>query len=131
MKAKKSISVVLIFLLGAIAGAAAGACITIYFASLFLNDASVLQDAVSVGQNTVALQLIRERKIDLATEVLEVSVDGNLIRYSFGLRGSRHTRQTIKSILKSVKEYREKYPRSTERPKIDEAVARALANADE
>jgi gas vesicle protein len=131
MKVKKIMSVALIFLIGALTGGAAGAYITMHFASLFYIDGSILQDVVSIKQNIAALQNIREGKIDHATEILEAALDGNLIRYSFGLRGSRHLRQTVKSTLKTVKDYRKKYPRSTKYPEIDEAVGRALAKADE
>src|SRR4030042_2214613 len=131
MKVKKIMSVALIFLIGALTGGAAGAYITMHFASLFYIDGSILQDVVSIKQNIAAMKTIRQGKIDHATEILEAALDGNLIRYSFGLRGSRHLRQTVKSTLKTVKDYRKKYPRSTKYPEIDEAVGRALAKADE
>jgi gas vesicle protein len=131
MKVKKIMSVALIFLIGALTGGAAGAYVTMHFASLFYIDGSILQDVVSIKQNIAALQKIRQEKIDGATEILEGAVDSTLIRYSFDLRGSRHIRQTVISSLKTVKEYREKYPRTTKSPKIDEAVARALVKADE
>jgi hypothetical protein len=131
MKVKKIMSVALIFLIGALTGGAAGAYVTMHFASLFYIDGSILQDVVSIKQNIAALQNIRQGKIDHATEILEAAVDGNLIRFSADLRGSRHIHQPINNALKASKDYRKKYPRSTKYPELDEAVARALAKADE
>ena len=131
MKAKKIIAVALIFLIGAIVGGIAGASVSYYFLFSFFNYGSIMQDVVGIKQHVCALQKIRGGNIDGATEVLEVALDGELIRFSVDLKGPGQPDEAIDNTLKAAKAYRTKYPRVTDHPEIDEAVAKTLEQADE
>ena len=131
MKAKKIISVALIFLIGAIVGGVAGASISSYFLFSFFNNGSIMHDLVGIKQHVAALQKIRGGNIDGATELLESALDGKLIRFSVDLKGPGQPHEPIDNALKAAKAYRTQYPRTTKYPEIDEAVAKALARADE
>ena len=131
MKAKKIIAAALIFLIGAIVGGMAGASVSYYFLFSFFNYGSIMQDVVGIKQHVCALQKIRGGNIDGATEVLEVALDGELIRFSADLKGPGQPREPVHNALKAAKAYRTKYPRATAYPEIDKAVAKALSRTDE
>lgn len=131
MKAKKIITIVLIFLIGAIVGGFAGASISSYFLFSIFNSGSIMQDVVGIKQDVCALQKIREGNIDAATKILEIALDSKLTRFSVDLKGPGQPHEPINNALKAAKAYRTQYPRVTDHPEIDEAVAKALARADE
>lgn len=131
MKTKKIISAALIFLIGTIVGGIAGASVSSYFLFSFFNYGSIMQDVVGIKQHVCALQKIREGDIDGATEVLEISLDSTLIRFSVDLKSPGQPHEPVNNALKAAKAYRTKYPRVTDHPETDEAVAKTLARADE
>lgn len=131
MKKRKFISVALIFLISAVIGGIAGASIVAYFLFSFFNNGSMMQDLVGIKQDVTALQKIRAGDTDGATESLESALDRKLIRFSLDLKGSKQMRHSINNALSSAKTYRTKYPRTTDCPGIDEAVAQALSRTNQ
>jgi len=131
MKAKKIITIALIFLIGAVVGGIAGASVSSYFLFSFFNSGSIMQDVVSIKQHVAALQKIRAGDIDGATESLEFALDSKLIRFSVDLKGPGQPHKPVNNALKAAKAYRTKYPRTTDYPGIDEAVAKALLKANQ
>ena len=89
-----------------------------------------MHDLVSIKQDVAALQKIRGGDIDGANAILETDLDSRLIRFSVDLKGPGQPHEPIVNTLQTVKAYRTKYPRTTDHPEIDEAVAKALARAD-
>jgi hypothetical protein len=126
----KIFSVIGIFIFGAITGGLIGSYASSYFLGSFFSYGSNLTNIVAIKQNVYTLNKLREGNIDKAIERLEIILDGDLIAYSVGIRGSENMKKDIRTALKTAKDYRSKFPRTTNYPEIDKAVAAALVEAD-
>jgi hypothetical protein len=129
MKARKAFSITAILLVGAIIGGLAGSYGTAYITSYLYGGSVELQAAVAINQNVWVLKRLREGKIEEAIERLELELDGNLITLSADMPIDEQWQESVDRSLAFVNEYRSIYPRSTQNPEIDSAVANALSKA--
>jgi ABC-type antimicrobial peptide transport system permease subunit len=129
-KRRKILSMIGIFILGVIIGGIIGSYAASHFLGSFFSYGSNLTNMVAIKQNVYTLNKLREGKIDKAIEHLEIILDGDLISYSADIHGSENMKKDIRTALKTAKDYRLKFPRATNHPEIDKAVAKALSEAD-
>lgn len=127
---RKIISVIGIFIFGAIIGGAIGAYGASYFLGSFFSDGSNLSTIVAIKEKVFILSNLHEGKMEKANEALEIALDHDLIRFSSGIHSSEHLKKDIKKALKTAKDYRSKFPRITNNSITDKAVSEALAYAD-
>jgi hypothetical protein len=120
--------------LGAIIGGAIGNYVGEYrtsrFLGIFFSDGSNLSTILAIKERVFILSKIRDGKMEGAIETLEKTLDHDLMRFSVGIHSSEHIRKEAKKALKVARDYRSKFPRATNHPETDKAVASALAEAD-
>ncbi len=123
-----------VFILGAIIGGATGNYIGEYRASRFLgiffSDGSNLSTILAIKEKVFILSKLRDGETEGAIETLEKTLDHDLMRFSVGIHSSEHIKKEAKKALKVAKDYRSKFSRTTNHPETDQAVASALAEAD-
>jgi hypothetical protein len=127
---RKIFLVIGIFILGLIIGGAIGAYGASHFLGSFFSHGSTLSQIVAIKEKVFTLSKLREGEMEKAKESLETALDYNLIYFSMGIHGSKQMEKEIKRALKGAKEYRSRFPRTTNYPDVDKAVSDALANAD-
>ncbi len=127
---RKIISVIGIFIFGAIIGGAIAAYGASYFLGSFFSDGSNLSTIVAIKEKVFILSNLHEGKTEKAIEALEIALDHDLIRFSAGIHSSEHLKKDIKKALRVAKDYRSKFPRATNHPESDKAVTSALAEAN-
>ena len=123
------LSAVGIFILGVIIGGLIGAFTASHFLGSFFSYGTNLSNIVAIQQKVYTLTKLREGSIDKAIEHLEIVLDGDLVAYSAGIHATEKMKEDIKTALKAAKDYRSKFPRATNHPEIDKAVAKALDEA--
>ena len=123
-----------IFILGAIIGGAIGESIGKHRASRFLvsffSDGSNLSTIVAIREKVFILSKLRDGEMEGAIETLEKTLDHDLMHFSVGIHASENIKKETKKALKLAKDYRSKFPRATNHPQTDKAVASAFAEAD-
>lgn len=131
---RKVFLVIGIFILGGIIGATIGESIGKHRASRFLgnffSDGSNVSIILEIKEKIFTLSKLRDGKMEEAIETLEKALDRDLMHFSVGIYGSEKIRKEITNTLRVVKEYRSKFPRTTNYPDIDETVSEALARAN-
>jgi hypothetical protein len=131
---RKIFSLLGIFILGGIIGGVIGESIGRYKASRFLasffSEGSNLSTIVAIKEKVFILTKLRDGKIEGAIESLENALDHDLMHFSVGIYSSEYIKKEIKKTIKIAKDYRSKFPRTTNHPQTDKAVASALAEAD-
>ncbi len=128
---RKTLSIISIFLFGALAGGIAGAYFASHVLSSLFTSGSVLSNTVAIKQNVSVLKSLHEDEIEKAKEQLETDLDAKLIFFSTSIHGSGEMRKKIIDSLKFARDYRTKHPRVTNYPDIDKAVGEAFAEADQ
>jgi len=130
----KILSLIGIFILGAVIGVVIGESIGKYRTSRFLgsffSDGSNLSTTLGIKEKVFILSKLRDGKMEEAIEALEKALDHDLMNYSVGIYGSENIKKEITKALKVAKDYRSKFPRTTNHPETDKAVANALAEVD-
>ena len=123
-----------IFILGAVIGGVIGESIGKYRTSRFLgsffSDGSNLSTTLGIKEKVFILSKLQDRKMEEAIETLEKALDHDLMHFSVGIHSSENIKKETKKALKVAKDYRLKFPRATNHPETDKAVASALAEAD-
>jgi hypothetical protein len=121
---------VLMLLLGAVIGAAAGG-----YAGLRSGNAAILneclhKDARDVQKSVVTLKHLRAGERDPAVELLEARIDDALIPFDPAEPYPGLSDQTIAEInnaLREAKDYRSANPRKSNRPHVDAMVGNLLS----
>jgi hypothetical protein len=130
----KMFSLIGIFILGAVIGGVIGESIgkyrTLRFLGSFFSDGSNLSTILAIKEKVFVLSKIHDGKMDEATETLERALDHDLMAFFVGIHSSENTKTETKKALKVAKDYRSKFPRATNHPETDKAVASAFAEAD-
>ena len=127
---RKIFLVIGIFILGVIIGGAIGAYGALHFLGSLFSDGTNLSTTVAIKEKVFTLSKLREGEMGKAIESLETALENNLIYFSTGIHGSKKMEKEIKRALKGAKEYRSRFPRTTNYPNVDKAVSEALAHAD-
>ena len=119
---KKSIVVVSI-IASFILGAFVGGYVSTTFSSMFALHSVYTRAAASANITLTALDRLRNNKVKDAVELLETSLDGDIITFhGYGQLSASKKDKNIIRIIQRAKDYRSKYPRTTEHQDIDNAV---------
>lgn len=112
------------FLVGAVAGGIGGW----YFGMHSYLNAWVQEQAGDVNGNVVVLRNLREGKTDAAMEFVESRLDDDLVvLVPEDVELREHVREEMHSALRTAKQYRTDYPRTSSRSGVDEMVKNALS----
>jgi len=119
---KKSVAVVVIiasFILGAFVGGYALSTFSSTFAlQSFYNSA-----AAHTNMTLAILDRLRNNKVKDAIELLETSLDGDIITFKGYVQlPTGRKDKNISRVIQRAKDYRSEYPRTTDHPDIDNAV---------
>ncbi len=127
---RKILSVAGIFLLGAVVGGAITGYGTAYYFGQFVRYGTSLSQMVEIKSKVSTLDKLRQGNTTEAINHLEMMLDGNLVYFLGGIDGSANEQKEIRKVLKTVKEYRKQFPRSTKYPEADKDIANILSEAD-
>lgn len=91
-----------------------------------------VSSAAEASTTVWTLERLRSGNTTKAVELLESKLDGALIGLGASLSSTPESRRdpALIKTLQSAREYRARFPRKTENPEIDEAVARVFALLD-
>jgi hypothetical protein len=127
----KSTTVVLIFV-ALMIGLALGGMAVFHFGTRFIGYGTINAESAEAAVTVHALERLRAGDTNGAEDLLESRLDGALISVKSFLQSVPTTRRDTNAIqtLRLAKSYRDKFPRKTSTPEVDQAVAQALAFPD-
>lgn len=121
---------VLMLLLGAIVGAAAGGYGGVRYGSAWILNECIHKDARDIQKAVAALKHLRAGERDQAVELIEARMDDDLIMFDPQEPYPRLKGETIAEMNKALgeaKAYRAANPRKSSRPGVDRMVADLLS----
>ena len=118
---------IIALLVGGVGGGLAGGYVAAYFVGGFMSDGMMLGNAVDTQMNVAVLRSIRDGETERATEMLETSLDGNILSLSSSAEYSDRTNEAVAKAIRNARGYRSDHPRKTDLPELDNAVAEILS----
>ncbi len=115
------------FLVGAVfcSGIAVGALLVFVLGQRFVEHVAVSELGADIAVSLEALKSIRDGSNERAAELLESTLDGNLVLV--GSYAGASDRQEIQRVLSAVRDYRLAFPRKDGDPAVSAEVSRVLA----
>ncbi len=131
--AKRLLWFFVIFLAGSSVGFLIGGYSGSNFGMSLVINSALSKDALDMNTQLQALRLIREGDSDGAAELLESSVDDTLVIFDPAkpYPGVKEpTRQAIDEAIRNAFQYRQDYPRQSDRPQVDTMVGNLFEKHD-
>jgi len=127
MKPRNFVFIIIAFLVGGVGGGIVGSYVSTRVVSGYVENSTILGKAVDTQTKVGLLQKIRERNYNEAIELLEVTLDGDIVSLRINNENTNQTTEAVKKAITVARDYRTVYPRHTKYPDIDAEIMNILS----